>query len=112
MLCSTIRDILVRTERKYGREDAVRYKVKKDTIESKTYTCLKNASDSFSRVLDDMGDRGEHVAVIGATSYPWLVTVFGIVDSGRVAVALAAGLPKEELCWLMARASVTVPVTD
>lgn len=29
MLCSTIRDILVRTERKYGREDAVRYKVKK-----------------------------------------------------------------------------------
>lgn len=47
MLCSTIRDILVRTERKYGREDAVRYKVKKDTIESKTYTCLKNDSESF-----------------------------------------------------------------
>ena len=70
MLCSTIRDILVRTERKYGREDAVRYKVKKDTIESKAYTCLKNDSESFSRVLDDLGERGEHVAVIGATSYP------------------------------------------
>ena len=97
MLCSTIRDILVRTERKYGREDAVRYKVKKDTIESKTYTCLKNDSESFSRVLDDLGGRGEHVAVIGATSYPWLVAFFGIVDSGRVAVPLDAGLPKEEL---------------
>ena len=105
MLCSTIRDILVRTERKYGREDAVRYKVKKDTIESKAYTCLKNDSESFSRVLDDLGERGEHVAVIGATSYPWLVTFFGIVDSGSVAVPLDAGLPKEELCGLMDRAA-------
>ena len=112
MLCSTIRDILVRTERKYGREDAVRYKVKKDTIESKTYTCLKNDSESFSRVLDDLGERGEHVAVIGATSYPWLVTFFGIVDSGSVAVPLDAGLPKEELCGLMDRADVTVLVYD
>ena len=63
-------------------------------------------------MLDDLGERGEHVAVIGATSYPWLVTFFGIVDSGSVAVPLDAGLPKEELCRLMDRADVTVLVYD
>ena len=36
MLCSTIRDILIGTEAKYGAEDAVRYKIKKNEIASNT----------------------------------------------------------------------------
>ena len=36
MLCSTIRESLVNTEKVYGPEDAVRYKIKKDMIETKT----------------------------------------------------------------------------
>ena len=38
MVCNTIRDILVRSEQKFGSEDAIRYKVKKDVIEAKSYT--------------------------------------------------------------------------
>ena len=30
MLCSTIREILVNTEKVYGPEDAIRYKIKKN----------------------------------------------------------------------------------
>ena len=41
MLCSTVREILVNTEKKYGPEDAIRYKVSKNEIESKTYTRLR-----------------------------------------------------------------------
>ena len=33
MLCSTIRDILVLTEKEYGAEDAIRYKKNKNEIE-------------------------------------------------------------------------------
>ena len=54
MLCSTVREILAGTEKKYGPEDAIRYKISKNEIESKTYTQLKEDSESFSNVLKDM----------------------------------------------------------
>ena len=52
------------------------------------------------------------MAVIGATSYPWLVAYFGTVNCGSVAVPLDASLPAEELCELIDRADVTVLVLD
>ena len=112
MVCSIIRDILVNTEKKYGPEDAVRYKVSKNEIEAKSYTQLRKDSESFSCVLKALGEQGSHIAIIGATSYPWLVSYFGIVNSGSVAVPLDALLPAEELCELIDRADVTVLVLD
>ena len=112
MLYSTIRDILVSAEKQFGSEDAVRYKIKKNTIESKSYTQLKQDSESFSRALEALGERGSHVAVTGATSYPWLVTYLGTVGCGSVAVPLDVSLPAEELCELVDRADVTVLVLD
>ncbi len=112
MLYSTIRDILVSAEKQFGPEDAVRYKIKKNTIESKSYTQLKQDSESFSRALEALGERGSHVAVTGATSYPWLVTYLGTVGCGSVAVPLDVSLPAEELCELVDRADVTVLVLD
>ena len=48
----------------------------------------------------------------GATSYPWLVTYFGTVNSGSVAVPLDVSLPAEDLCELIDRADATVLVAD
>ena len=45
MLCTTVRQILANTEKKYGPEDAVRYKISKNEIEAKTYTQLKEDSE-------------------------------------------------------------------
>ena len=112
MLCSTIRDILVNTEKVYGPEDAIRYKIKKNIIETKTYSQLKQDSESFSCALEALGERGSHIAVTGATSYPWLVTYFGTVNSGSVAVPLDVSLPAEDLCELIDRADATVLVAD
>lgn len=112
MLYSTIRDILVGTERQFGPEDAVRYKVGKDQVESKSYTQLKEDSERFSFVLDALKERGSHVAVIGLTSYSWLVAYLGTVNSGSVAVPLDVSLPAEEICELIDRADVTVLVLD
>ncbi len=50
--------------------------------------------------------------LIGVTSYPWLVSYFGIVNGGSVAVPLDVALPAEELCELMRRADVTMLVVD
>lgn len=112
MLCSTVRDILVNTEKKYGAEDAVRYKISKNEIESKTYTQLKDDSENFSCILKDLGEQGNHIAVIGMTSYPWLVTYFGTVDSGSVIIPLDVNLPAEDVCDLIARSDTTVLIYD
>ncbi len=112
MVCKTIREILVGAERRFGAEDAIRYKKKKDEIEAKSYRQLREDSESFSCVLKSLGEQGSHIAITGPTSYPWLVSYFGTVNSGSVAVPLDASLPAEELCELIDRADARVFVLD
>lgn len=112
MSCTTIREILVQTEQKFGAEDAIRYKIGKGEVEAKTYTQLRQDSESFSNVLKSFGEQGSHIALTGATSYTWLVTYFGTVNSGSVAVPLDVALPAEELCELIDRSDATVFVYD
>ena len=103
MTCSTIREILTGAADKFGNQDAVRYKIKKDTIETKSYMDLKKDSESFSNVLKILGETGSHIAVTGMTSYAWMVTYLGTVNSGSVAVPLDVSLPAEEMCALIHR---------
>ena len=112
MVCRTIREILVQSEQKFGVEDAVRYKLKKDIIESKSYSQLRKDSESFSCALKALGEQGSHIAIIGMTSYEWIVTYFGTVNCSSVAVPLDVSLPADELCELIDRADVTTLVVD
>lgn len=112
MICSTIREILVHAEKNYGPEDAIRYKVKKDTVETRTYEDLKKDSESFSCILKGLGEQGSHVALTGMTSYSWIISYLGIVNCGSVAVPLDVSLPAEEMCELIDRADASVFVVD
>lgn len=111
-LFSNIRDIIVNSAEKYGDGDAIRYKAGKNVIEAKSYNHLREDSESFSNVLKALGEQGNHIAVIGMTSYTWLVTYLGTVNSGSVSVPLDVSLPAEEACELINRADVTVLVVD
>ena len=112
MVCSTIREILVHSQEQFGDEDVVRYKVGPKKIEAKTYTQLREDSESFSRAVCALREQGSHIAVIGSTSYAWLTAYLGVVNSKSVAVPLDASLPAEELCDLLDRADVTALVLD
>ncbi len=120
ILSSTIRELLVKSEAAYGSWDAFRYKVKQNdaegrkavSVESKTYTTLKNDSECFSAVLESLQEQKKHIAILGTTSYAWVVAYLGIVNSGSVAVPLDAQLPAEDLCDLLNRAEVTTLVYD
>ena len=112
MLCSTIRDIIVRSAEKYGTDDAIRYKKGKKEIEAKTYQQLKDDSEKFSEVLKELGEQGKHIALTGMTSYEWIITYLGITNSGSVAVPLDVSLPAEDMCELIDRADATVFVID
>lgn len=117
---STIRELLVHAQEDFGSQDAFRYKVKtegdggkkKAEIEAKTYTELRNDTECFSAALAALGEQEKHVAIIGTTSYSWVVSYFGVVNSGGVAVPLDAMLSDEELCELLNRADVTTLVYD
>ncbi|MDE6607974.1 MAG: AMP-binding protein [Lachnospiraceae bacterium] len=119
-LRSTIRELLVKSAEAYGTQDAVRYKVrsadgngKKDTkIESRTYVQMKEDSELFTAALADLSEQGKHIAIIGATSYSWIIAYYGIVNGGSVAVPLDANLPAADLCELIDRADVTTLVYD
>ena len=112
MSVSTIRELLVQAEKSFGPEDAIRYKIKKDVTEAKSYTDLREDSEKFSASLAELGAAGGHVAITGMTSYPWIVSFMGTVNSGSVAVTLDVSLPAEEMCELIDRADVTVLVLD
>ncbi len=112
MLYSTIREIVLHSAQKYNNADAIRYKIKKNEIKTKSYNDLKQDSESFSNVLSSLGQQGNHIALTGMTSYSWLITYFGIVNSGSVAVPLDVSLPAEEICELIDRADATVFIVD
>lgn len=120
IVSSTIRELLVKSEAAYGSSDAFRYKVKDNdadgkktvSIESKTYTELKNDTERFSAALASLGEQKSHIAVLGTNSYAWVVSYLGTVNSGSVAIPLDAQLPTEELCELLDRADVTTLVFD
>ena len=106
-----MKDIIEYAAEMYGESPAIRYKVRKEVI-TKTYRDIKKDSESFSRSLEKLNMLKKHVAIIGPTTYPWIISYFGTVNSGSVAVPLDAQLPAEELCELINRADISVLVFD
>ena len=108
----SIKDIIVTSAERYGTDDAFRYKIGPKSIEAKTYAQVREDSEHFSLALEELGETGSHIAVTGATSYSWIITYFGVVNSGSVAVPLDASLPAADVCELLDRADVTTFVYD
>lgn len=95
----------------YGDQDAYRYKVKKEIV-GKTYNNLKADSMAFSRFLEKNNLLGKHIAVVGASSYQWVVTYFGTVNSNSVIVPIDKELPADDIAELLNRADVSALVYD
>ena len=112
MKVSTIRELLVQAEETWGEEIVIRYKSGKGTVAEKSYTDLRKDSEHFSDLLETLKVRGGHVALIGPTSYEWILSYFGTVNSGSVAVPLDASLPAADVCELVDRADAVVLVAD
>lgn len=112
MKVSTIRELLVQAEETWGEEIVIRYKSGKGTVAEKSYTDLRKDSEHFSDLLETLKVRGGHVALIGPTSYEWILSYFGTVNSESVAVPLDASLPAADVCELVDRADAVVLVAD
>lgn len=101
----TLQDVITHSAAAYGKQAAYRYKVKKEVVD-RTYEDVKRDSMAVSRMLDGFGMTGKHIALLGATTYEWIVSFFGITNSGSVAVPIDAQLPADAICELINRADV------
>lgn len=111
MQCETMKDIINYAAEKYGDNAAFRYKVGKN-VEEKSYNDLKRDTNAFSAALNRLGMIGKHAAVVGATSYEWIVAYFGVANSGGVVVPIDALLPEDSVADLLNRADIDVFIFD
>lgn len=96
---------------RYGGRDAYRYK-ENGAVAAKSFLDLQRDTRAFGRALEALGMAGKHVAVVGPTSYQWIVAYLGTVNAGGVIVPLDAQLSPPELCALIARSNASVFVYD
>lgn len=78
----------------------------KDKFMPITYKKVKEDLDALGTKLIDIGLRGEKIAVIGETSYSWILTYFTVVSGVGVIVPLDKNLPNQELIGLVERSKV------
>lgn len=107
----TIKDLVTRAASKYQNRIAYRYMRKKEIIE-KSYEQVKKDCDAFGSTLSKLGMIGKHIAIIGPTSYEYLIAYLGAASSGSVVVPIDKELPQEEVIDLLNRADISVLVYD
>ena len=111
MAMITIKDVIDQCTSDFTDMIAFKYFEGKD-IKEKTYAELKSDSETVSLILEKYGLIGKHIAVIGMSSYEWVISYLGIVNSASVAVPLDASLPPAELHELINRADVCAVFFD
>ena len=111
MEINTLQDVIRHSMAAYAGQAAYRYKVKKEVID-KTYEEVGKDSMAVSRMVESLGMKGKHIAILGTTTYSWIVSFFGVTNSGSVAVPIDAQLPAEAICELLERADVEMLFFD
>lgn len=111
MQVETLRDIIRHGARTYKEQTAFRYKEKKQVVD-KSYIDVDRDSMAVSRMVEALGMKGRHIALIGSTTYQWIVSYFGTVGSGSVAVPIDTQLPVEDIFQLLNRADVEMLIFD
>lgn len=111
MEVKTLQDVIRHGALCFGSQAAFRYKEKKEVVE-KTYLDLNRDSMAVSRMVESLGMGGKHIALLGVTSYPWIISYFGITGSGSVAVPIDAQLPAPAIWELLNRADVEMLIYD
>lgn len=111
MTVENLRDIVKYSALNYGEQAAYRYKVKKEVVD-KTFNQVNKDTMAISRMVESFGLKGKHIAIIGTTTYQWIVTYFGVTGSASVAVPIDAQLPADAVCELLNRADVEMLVYD
>ena len=101
----SMRDLLDQGAEKHGDATFIKY-LKHDAVEEKSYRQLRSDSLAVCRLLRDRCAPRTKVAVIGKTSYEFLVCMTGVLLSGNVAVPFAPEISAKEAEMLFKRVQI------
>ena len=102
-----LQDFVKEIARLYGERAAYKFSVD-DKIVEKTYLDLEKDSMAIASWLVQKGWHGKHIAVLGGTSYEWVITFLGIANSGNVVIPLDKMLSEEEILNLLVMGDIEV----
>ncbi len=102
-----LRDLYECAAENYGDSIFLKEKSGKEIVEKTFNQFAADCKKLSNYLMTEVGDK-LHAAVIGPTSYAYLVSYFGTVSTANPVVPLDAQLPCPDLCELLVRADVTV----
>ena len=106
---STIQELLCGSRELYGDNPAFWIKKKKGTdYVPINYKLLLHDVEALGLKLREMGISKERVAIIGMSSYEWIVTYFAVVTGGGIAVPLDKELSTPEIENLLVTAESNI----
>ncbi|MGN0537906.1 MAG: AMP-binding protein [Acutalibacteraceae bacterium] len=105
----TLQDLVRLSAAEYGEKIFLKEKNGND-ISEKSFNTFWSDVRKVAGIVEKTKeqDKAVHAAVIGPTSYAWLISYFGTVCGGNTAVPLDALLPCADICDLLQRADVSV----
>lgn len=84
----------------YGDRDAYRYIVD-DRIVKKTFKDFERDINSVASWFVNNGWKGKHIAIIGSSSYRWVVTFLAVACSSNVVIPIDRMLPESDILNLL-----------
>ncbi len=98
---SDLKDLLSKTAAKYGEKDAFRFK-SGGGVESKTYKEFLKDVNALGTALLTEGFAGKKIALLGETSYEWMISYFAVTCGVGAVVPIDKELPDAEIANVIA----------
>ncbi|WP_193774535.1 AMP-dependent synthetase/ligase [Vallitalea guaymasensis] len=108
---SSVKELMVFSAKKHGEKTVFKYKLRNKII-SKTYNELLRDIKEKAQFLVSLDLPKQHIAIIGKTSYDWIVSYLSVLYAGMVAVPVDILLSTEEYLELLERADVDLVFCD
>ncbi len=101
----SVKELLSESARKYGDSTFIKY-VENGDVKEKTFIQIKDNSECVCRMIRHTTDKRINIAVIGKTSYEYLVFCSGVLTSGNVFVPFSPEISVAEAADLFERADI------
>ena len=110
-MLADLQEFVFEINKLYKDRIAYRYIVS-DKIVDKTFADLGKDVFAVATWLKNYGMRGEKIAIIGKTSYPWIVTFLASAVSGNIVIPIDKMLPKEDILHLIKEGGARIVFLD
>ena len=107
LIVPSVSELLDAGAEKFGESTFIKYKNKDDVVE-KSFVQVRSDSKCVCRMLRNLLKNKTNVAVIGKTSYEYLVFCTGVLISGNVFVPFSPDISVNEAAELFERADIEV----